>query len=84
MHQKQAEVEERRKMEESLRVAHEKEAQDQIQRRQHLKELTEQDRKAKLLQKISATSDQYSLGGKDNISKLFDRPTHQAYDRRAK
>lgn len=50
-----------------------------------MKQLTEEDRKQKLIAKIQSegsSADQQL--GKDSISKIFDRPTHQAYDRRAK
>lgn len=58
----------------------------QQDKRQYLKQLTEEDRKAKLLDKIQDKPTQQAVfsAGQDNISKLFDRPTHVAYERRQK
>ena len=83
MSQREKEMAERRRIEDQLREAQEADVKKQSERRQYLKNLTEEDRKAKLMHKMKEP-EPLALQGQDNISKLFDRPTHQAYDRRAK
>lgn len=80
---KMKEQEERNKIEEAIREANEKDAKAQADKRLYLKELTAQDRDQKATYKPEVRRG-YELGGVDSISKMFDRKTHQAYERRAK
>lgn len=82
MTQKQQDAAERQIVEQSIRDAQENDQKLQVERRQYLKALTEEDRKAKLLQKMKANPEPEGFSGNDHISKLFDRPTHVSYERR--
>ena len=81
---KQKEVEERQRIEAQILAANQSDAQAQADRRLHLKAITEEDRNNKMLQKVKEDNSKCAFGDDIIARALFNRPTHEAYERRAK
>lgn len=77
-------LKERQRLELAVKMAQEAEEKKQIEKRIKLKNLTEQDRKAKEHFRIVRAGDQPTEDPDNLMSKVFVRETHESYGRRAK
>ncbi len=73
---RQKDLLERKRVEEEIRAANEADAKALAERRLHLKNITEQDRKMKMLEKIGNETKTPKQSGEDLISKVFNRTAH--------
>lgn len=75
-------IRERQRLELEVKLLEEAEKKKELERRSRLKELTESDRKAKRLQSLDFKEPEESPV--NLMSRVFERPTHAAFERRAK
>src|SRR5450830_733011 len=82
MQRREAELRERRRLDMQVQDAEAEEKRQKEERRMQLKAVTEQDR---VMKQQFRSSVQAPTESQENVmSKVFARPTHQAYERRAK